>query len=179
MASHSITSWQIERGKLEAVTDFFFFFFTFKITADGDCSHKTKRFLLLGRKAMTNLNSLLKSRDSTLPTKIQMVKAMVFQVVKYGYENWIVKKAKQQRTGAFKMWHWRGLLRVPWRARVSKQSILKEINPEYSLEGLMLILQYFDHLTGRANFLEKTLRARREGGNRGLDGWMVSLIQWA
>ena len=145
MASHSITSSQIDRGKLESVTDFIFL--TFKITADGDCSHKIKRFLLLGKKAMANLSSLLKSRDSTLPTKIQTVKAMVFS----GSQVWI-RELDHKEGWATKNWCFQNvalerLLRVPWRARTSNQLILKEINPEYSLEGLMLMLQYFDHLT--------------------------------
>ena len=119
-----------------------------KITADGDCSHEIKRPLLLGRKVMTNLDSILKSRDITLPTKVRLVKAMVFPVVMYGRESWIVKKAECQRIDAFELWHWRRLLRVPWTARRSNQSILKEISPEYSLEQLMLKLklQYFGHL---------------------------------
>ena len=120
----------------------------FKITADGDCSHEIKRHLLLERKAMTNLDSILKSRDITLPTKVHLVKAMVFTVVTYGCESWTIKKAECQRIDAFELWCWRGLLRVPWTARRSNQSILKEISPEYSLEGLMLKLklQYFGHL---------------------------------
>ena len=117
-----------------------------EITADGDCSHEIKRHLLLGRKAMTNLDSILKSRDITLPTKVRLVKAMVFPVVMDGCESWIVKKAEHQRTDAFELWCCRRLLRVPWTARRSNQSILKEISPEYSLEGLMLKLQYFSHL---------------------------------
>ena len=131
---------------METVTDFIFL--GSKLTADGDCSHEIKRRLLLGRNAMTNLDSLLKSRDVTLPTKVHLVKAMVFPVVTYGCESWTIKKAKHQRMDAFKLWCWRRLLRVPWTARRSNQSILKEISPEYSLEGLMLKLklQYFDHL---------------------------------
>ena len=119
-----------------------------KITADGDCSHEVKRCLLLGRKAMTNLESILKSRNITLPTKVDLVKAMVFPIVMYGCESWTIKKAEHQRIDAFKLWCWRRLLRVPWTARRSNQSILKELSPEYSLEGLMLKLklQYFDHL---------------------------------
>ena len=143
MTSSPITSWQIEG---ETVRDFFFL--GSKITADGDCSHEIKGYLLLGRKAMTNLDSILKSRDITLPTKICLVKAMVFPVVIYGCESWTIKKAECQRIDAFKVWCWRRLLRVPWTARTSNQSILKEINPKYSLEGLMLKmkLQYFGHL---------------------------------
>ena len=140
-----------------------------KITEDGDCSHEMKRHLLLGRKAMTNLNSVLKNRDSTLLTKVHLVKAMVFSVVMCRYEIWIIKKAEYKRIDAFELWCWRRLLRVPWTAWRSNQSILKEINLEYSLEGLMLKLQYFVHLMQRANSLEKTLmlgkievRRRRE-----------------
>ena len=117
-----------------------------KITADGDCSHDIKRCLLLGRKVMTNLDSLLKSRDITLPTKVHLVKAMVFPVVMYGFESWTIKKAEHRRIDAFELWFWRRLLRVPWTARRSNQSILKEISPEYSMGGLMLKLQYFGHL---------------------------------
>ena len=124
---------------METVTDFIFL--GFKITADGDCSHEIKRRLLLGRKAMTNLDSLLTSRDITLPTKVRLVKAMVFQVVMYGCESWTIKKAEHQRTDAFELWCWRRLLKVPWTARRSNQSILKEISPEYSLERLMLKLK--------------------------------------
>ena len=144
-----------------------------KITADGDCSHEIKRHLLLGRKVMTNLDSLLKSRHITLLTKIHLVKAMIFPVVMYGCESWTIKKAERQRIDAFELWCWRRLLRVPWTARRSNQSILKEISPEYSLEGLMLKLklQYFGHLMGRTDSLEKTLmlgkiEGRRRGGQR-------------
>ena len=128
-ASGSITSWQIDWETMETVTDFIFL--DLKITADGDCSHEIKRHLLLGRKAMTNLNSILKSRDITLPTKVRLVKAMVFPVVVYGCENWTIKKAEHRRIDAFELWCWRRLLRVPWTARRLNQSILKEINPEY------------------------------------------------
>ena len=130
-----------------------------KITADGDCSHEIKRHLLLRRKVMTNLDSIFKSRDITLPTKVHLVKAMVFPVVIYGCESWTVKKAEHRRTDAFELWCWRRLLRVRWTARTSNQSILKVISPEYSLEGLMpkLKLQYFSHLMGRTDSLEKTL----------------------
>ena len=130
-----------------------------KITADADCSHEIKRCLLLGRKAMTSLDSVLKSRDITLLTKVHIVKAMIFPVVMYRCESWTIIKAEHQRTDAFELWYWRRLLRVPWTARRSNQSILKEINPEYSLEGLMLKLklQYFGHLIWRADSLEKTL----------------------
>ena len=146
MASCPITSWQIDRETVETVRDFIFL--GPQITADGDCSHEIKRHLLLERKAMTNLDSILKSRDIALPTKVCLVKAMVFPVVMYGCESWTVKKTESRRIYAFELRSWRRLLRVPWTARRSNQSILKEINPEYSLEGLMLNLklQYFDHL---------------------------------
>ena len=139
---------------MEAVTDFIFL--GSKITADGDYSHEIKRHLLLGRKVMTNLGSILKSRDITLPTKVLLVKAMVFPVVVYGCESWTVKKAECRRIDAFELWCWRRFLRVPWTARRSNQSILKEISPDYSLEGLMLKLQYFGHLIRRTDSLEKT-----------------------
>ena len=132
VASGPITSWEIDGETMETVTDFIFL--GSKITADGDCSHEIKRRLLLGRKVMTNLDSVLKSRDITLPTKVRLVKAMVFPVVMYGYESWTVKKTERQRVDAFDLWCWRRLLRVPWTARRSNQSILKEISPEYSLE---------------------------------------------
>ena len=146
MASGPITSWHIDAETMEAVTDFIFL--GSKITADGDCSHEIKRRLLLGRKAMKNLDSILKSRDNTLLTKVYIVKTMVFLVVMYRCENWTIKKAEHQRIDAFKLWCWRRLLRVPWTARRSNQSNLKEINPEYSLEGLLMKLkfQYFGHL---------------------------------
>ena len=153
---------------METVSDFIFL--GSKITADGDCSHEIKRHLLFGRKAITNLDSILKSRDITLPTKVCLVKAMVFPVVVYGCESWTVKKAEQQRTDAFELWCWKRLLRVPWTARKSNQSILKEMNPEYSLEGLMLKLklQYFAHLMRRADSFEKTLMLGEfEGRRRG------------
>ena len=156
-----------------------------KITADGDCSHEIKRHLLLGRKVMTNLDSMLKSRDITLPTKICLVKAMVFPVVMYGCESWTVKKAERWRIDGFEMWCWRRLLRVPWTARRSNQSILKESSPGCSLEGLMLKvkLQYFGHLMWRVGSLEKTLMmggtgVGGEGDDRGWDGWMASLTRW-
>ena len=144
------------------------------ITTDGDCSHEIKSHLLLGRKVMTNLDSIFKSRDITLPAKVRLVKAMVFPVVMYGCESWTVKKAESQRIDAFEPWYWRGLLRVPWTARRSNQPILKGINPEYSLEGLMLKLKpyYFGPLMRRADSLEKTLKLgkieirRRRGGQR-------------
>ena len=138
MASISITSWQIEGETMEAVTDFIFL--GSKITADGDCSHEIKRHLLLGRKAMTNLDSILKSKDITLLTKVHIVKAMVFPAAMYGFENWTIKKAEHRRIDAFELWCWRRLWRVPWTARRSNQSILKEISPEYSLEELMVKL---------------------------------------
>ena len=144
MASSPITSWQIVGETMETVTNFIFL--GSKIIVDGDCGHEIKRHLLLGRKAMTNLDSMLKSRDITLPTKVSLVKAMVFPVVMYGCESWMIKKAEYRRTDAFELWCWRRLLRGPWTARRSNQSILKEISPEYSLEGLMLKLQYFGHL---------------------------------
>src|SRR5574340_639127 len=139
-----------------------------KITADVDCSHEIKRHLLLGRKVMTNLDSIFKSRDITLPTKVRLVKAMVFPVVMYGCENWTVKKAERQRIDTFEVWCWRRLLRVPWTARRSNQSILKEISPGCSLEGMMLKLklQYFGHLMGRVDSLEKTLMLGGIGGRR-------------
>ena len=146
MASRPITSWQIDGETVETVSDFIFL--SSKITADGDCSHEIKRRLLLGRKVMTNLDSILKSRDITLSTKVRLVTAMVFPVVRYGCENWTIKKTECRKTDAFELWCWRRLLRVPWTARRSNQSILKEISPEYSLEGLMfkLKLQYFGYL---------------------------------
>ena len=146
MASSPITLWQTDGEAMETVTNFVFL--GSKISADGDCSYEMKRCLLLGRKAMTNLDSLLKSRDITLSTKVHLVKAMVFPVVMYGCESWTIKKAECRRIDAFELWCWRRLLRVPWTARRSNQSILKEISPEYSLEGLMLKLklQYFGHL---------------------------------
>ena len=139
MASGHITSWEIEGQIVETVADFILG--GSKVTADGDYSHEIKRVLLLGRKVMTNLDSILKSRDITLPTKVRLVKAMVFPVVMYGCESWTVKKAEHQKINAFELWCWRRLLRVPWTARRSNQSILKEISPEYSLEGLMLKLK--------------------------------------
>ena len=151
---------------VETVSDFIFW--GSKITADGDCSHEIKRHLLLGRKVMTNLDSIFKSRDITLPTKVLLVKAMVFPVVMYGYESWTVKKAERQRIDAFELWCWRRLLRVPWTARRSNQSIMKEINPGISLEGMMLKLklQYFGHLMRKADSLEKTLMLGGFGGRR-------------
>ena len=146
MASRSITSWEIDRETVETVSDFIFG--GPQITADGDCSHEIKRRLLLGRKVMTNLDSILKSRDMTLPTKVRLVQAMVFPVVMYGCESWTVKKPERRRIDAFELWCWRRLLRVPWTAWRSTQSILKKIGPGISLEGMMLKLklQYFGHL---------------------------------
>ena len=164
MASGPITSWQIHGERVQTVTDFIFF--SFKITADGDCSHEIKRCLLLGRKVMTKLDSILKSGDITLPTKIHLVKAMVFPVVMYGCESWTIKKAECGRTDAFELWCWRRLARVPWTARRSNQSIQKEISPEYSLEGLMVKLQYFGHLMQRTDSLEKTLILGKIEGRR-------------
>ena len=154
MASGPITAWQIDG---ETVTDFILG--GSKITADGDCSHEIKRCLLLGRKVRTNLDSILKSRDITLSTKVHLVKAMVFPVVMYGCESWTIENAECQRIDAFELWCWRRLLRIPWTARRSNQSILKEISPGYSLEGLMLKLnlQYFGHLMQRTDSLQKTL----------------------
>ena len=167
MASSPITSWQIDGEIMETVADFIFL--GSKITADGDCSHEIKRHLLLRRKSITNLDSKFKSRDITLPRKVHLVKAMVFPVVMYGYESWTIKKAECRRIDAFELWCWRRLLRIPWTSRRSNQSILKEISPEYSLEGLMLKLklQYFGHLMGRADSFEKTLMLGKiEGGRR-------------
>ena len=166
MASRPITSWEIGGETAETMSDFIFL--GSKITADGDCSHEIKRRLLLGRKVMTNLESIFKSRDITLPTKVCLVKAMVFPVVLYGCESWTVKKAECQRIDAFEVWYWRRLLRVPWTARRSNQSILKEINPGISLEGMMLKLklQYFGHLMRRVDSLEKTLMLGGIGGRR-------------
>ena len=151
MATGPITSWEIDGETMETVSDLILG--GSKITADGDCSHEIKRCLLLGRKVMTNLDSILKSRDITLPTKLRLVKAMVFLAVMYGCESWTVKKAESRRIDAFELRCWRRLLRVPWTARRSNQSILKEISPEYSLEGLLLKLklQYFGHLMQRTD----------------------------
>ena len=166
MASSPITSWQIDGETVETVSDFIFL--GSKITTDGDCSHEIKRRLLLGRKVMTNLDSILKSRDITLLTKVCLVKAMVFPVVMYGCESWTIKKAERRRIDAFEVWCWRRLLGVPWTARRSNQSILKEISPEISWEGMMLKLklQYFGHLMRRVDSLEKTLMLGGTGGRR-------------
>ena len=170
MASGPITSWEIDGETVETVLDLIFG--GSKITADGDCSHEIKRRLLLGRTVMTNLDSILKSRDITLPTKVCLVKAMVFPVVMYGCESWTVKKAERWRIDAFELWCWRRHLRVPWMARRSNQYILKEISPEISLEGMMLKLklQYFGHLMRRVDSLEKTLMLGGIGSRR-RRGW--------
>ena len=165
MASGPITSWEIDGETVETVSDFIFL--GSKITADGDCSQEIKGHLLLGRKVMTNLDSIFKSRDITLATKVRLVKAMVFPVVMYGCESWTVKKAEHQRIDAFELWCWRRLLRVPCTVRGSNQFILKEISPEYSLEGLMLKLklQYFAYLMQRTDSFEKSLMLEKiEGG---------------
>ena len=166
MASGPITSWEIDGETVETVSDFIWG--GSKITADGDCSHEIKRCLLLERKVMTKLDSILKSRNITLPPKVRLVKAMVFPVVIYGCESWTVKKAGCRRIDAFELWCWRRLLRVPWTARRSNQSIPKEISPGRSLEGMMLKLklQYFGHLMRRVDSLEKTLMLGGIGGRR-------------
>ena len=166
MASGSITSWQLDGETMETVTDFIFL--GSKITTDGDCSHEIKRCLLLGREAMTKLNSILKSRNITLPTKVHLVKTMVFPVVMCGCESWTIEKAEHWRINAFDLWCWRRLLRVPWTARRSSRSTLREISPEYSLEGLMLKLklQYFDHLMRRTDSLGKTMMMWKIEGRR-------------
>ena len=182
MTSGPITSWQIDGETMETARDFIFL--GSKINADDDCSYEIKRCLLLGRKAMTNLETILKSREVTLPTKVHLVKAMVFPVVMYGCESWTIKQAECQRIDAFQLWCWRRHLRVLWTARRSNQSILKEISPEYSLEGPMvkLKLQYSGHLM-RTDSLERPrcwerLKAGGEGDNRERDGWMASVTQW-
>ena len=166
MASCPITSWQIDGETVETVTDFIFW--GSKIAADGDCSHEIKTPLLLERKAMTNLDTVLKSRNFTLSTKVHLVKAMVFPVVMYGCEIWTIKKVKCRKIDVFELWCWRRLLRVPWTARRSNQSIPKEISPRISLEGMMLKLklQYFGHLIRRVDSLEKTLMLGGIGGRR-------------
>ena len=166
MASGPITSWQIDGETVETVRDSILW--GSKITADGGCSHEIKRHLPLGRKAMTNLDSILKSRDITSPTKVCLVKAMVFSVVMYGCESWTIKKAERQRIDAFELWCWRRLLRVPCTARRSNQSLLEEISLEYSLDGLMLKLklQYFGHLMGRTASFENTLTLGKIEGRR-------------
>ena len=166
MASGPITSWEIDGETVETLSDFILG--GSKITADGDCCHEIKRRLLLGRKVMTNLDSILKSRDITLPTKVCIVKTMVFPVVMYGCESWTVKKAERRRIDAFELWCWRRLLRVPWTARRSNQSVLKENSPEYSLEGLILKLklQYFGHLLRRTDSFEKILMLGKIEGRK-------------
>ena len=175
MGSGPITSWQTDGETVETVTDFIFL--GSKTTADGDCSHEIKRHFLLGRKVTTNLDSILKSRDITLPTKIHLVKALVFPVVMYGCESWTIKKAERQRIDAFELWYLGRLLRVPWTARRSNQSILKEISPEYSLEGLMLKLklQFSGHLRWRTDSFKKTLMLGMIEGKR-KRGWQR--IRW-
>ena len=175
MASSPITLWQMGGEKVEAVTDFLFL--GPKITVDGDRSHKIRRWLLLGRKAMTNLDSVLKCKDIPFPTNVLIIKAIVFPVVTYGCETWTLKNAEHQRIDAFELWCWR-LLRVPWKAR-SDQSILKEVNPEYSLEGLMLKLQYFDYLMHTPDSLERTpmlgkIEGRRRKGRQKMR-WLVGI----
>ena len=177
MASGPITSWQIDGETVETVSDFIFW--GSKITADGDCSHEIKRCLLLGRKVMTKLDSIFKSRDITLPTKVRLVKAMVFPVIMHGCERWTVKKAEHWRIDIFELWCWRRLLRVPWTPRRSNQSILREISPGCSLEGLMLKLklQYFGHLMWRTDFLESMMLGKIEGGRR--RGWQrMRWLEW-
>ena len=179
MASGPISWWQIDGETMETVTDFIFL--DSKITADGDCNHEIKRCLLLGRKVMTNLDSILKSRDITLPTKVCLVKDLIFPAVIYGCESWTIKKAEWRRIDVFELWCWRRLLRVPWTARRPNQSILKEISPEYLLEVLMLKLklQYFGHLVQRTDSLEKTLMMGTiEGGRRGWQRmrWLDGII---
>ena len=176
MASSPTTSCQIDGETTVTVTDFIFL--GSKITADGDYSHETKRHLFLWRKAMTNLDSILKSRDITLPTKVCLVKAMVFPLFMYGYESWTINMSECWRIDAFELWRWRRLLIVPWTARRSNQSILKEINPEYSLEELILKLQlqYFGHLMRRANSLEMTLMLGRRGRGQQKTRWLDGII---
>ena len=183
MASSPITLWQIEEKKMETVTDLIFL--GSKITADGDWSHEIKRLLLLGRKAMTNLDSVLKSRDITLPTKVCIVKDMVLPVVMYGCESWTIKKAEGWRIDAFELRGWRRLLRVPWTARRSNQFILKEINLEYSLKDWCwgwnsnTLATWFEELTHwKRPWCWEKLKAGGEGNDRGWDSWMASLTQW-
>ena len=183
MACSPISSWQIDEETMDTVRNLIFL--GSKITADDDCSHEIKRCLLIWRKAITNLDNILKSRDITLPTKVHLFKAMVLPVVMYGCKSWTTNKAKQWRIDAFELWCWRRLLRVSWTAKRSNQLILKETSPEYSLEGLMLKpnLQYFGHLIQITDSLEKTLmlgkiEGETRSGDRGWDGWMVSPTQW-
>ena len=184
MASVPITSWQIEGETVETVRDFILG--ASRSTVDGDCSHEIKRRLLLGRKTMTNLDNILKSREITFPTKVHLFKAMIFPVVMYGCGSWTIKKAEHQRIDAFELWCWRRLLRVPWTARRSNPSILKEISSEYSLEGLMLKLklQYLatwcEELTHwKRPWCWERLKAGGEGDDRGWNGWMASPTQWS
>ena len=186
MASGPITSWQIDGEKVEIMTDFIFL--GSKITVDGDSRHEIKRHLLLGRKAMTKLDSVLQNGETFLLTKVCITKAMIFPLVMYSCESWIIKKAEHQSIDAFELWSWSRLLSIPWLARRSNQSILKEMNPEYSLEGPMLTLRFqnFGHLAWRADWLEKTLMVGKiEGksrrGDRGWDEWVTSSTQrtWA
>ena len=181
MASGPITSWQIDGETMETAREVIFL--GSKITADGDCSHEIERHLLLGRKAMTNLDITLKSRDTTLATKVHIVKVMAFPVVMYGYESWIIKKAECQTADAFELWCWRRLLKVPWTARRSNQSILKEISPEYSLEGwhwnsntLATWCEELTHL--KRPWCWERLKAGGERDNQEWDGWMASPTQW-
>ena len=178
MASGPITSWQIDGETEDTVADFIFL--GSKITADGNCSHEIKRCLLLGRKVMTNLDSILKSRDINLSTKVHLVKAMVFPVVMYGCESWTIKKVEGQRIDAFKLWCWRRLLRVPWTARRSSQFIQKEISPGCSVEGLMLKLklQYFGHLMWRADSFERTLMAGKDWGQKEKGSTEDEMVGW-
>ena len=180
MASGPITSWEIDGETVETVADFILG--GSKITADGDCSHEIKKCLLLGRKVMTNLDNILKSRNITLSTKVHLVKAMLFPLVMYGCESWTIKKPELRRIDAFELWCWRRLLRVPWTARRSSQSTLKEISPGYSLEGLMLRLKlrYLGHLMQRVDSLEKTLMLGGIGvrGRRGQQRWMASSTRY-
>ena len=180
MASSPITAWQIGGEKMGTVTDFIFLWS--KITVEGDCSHEIQRHVLLGRKGMTNLDSTLETRDITLPVKVHIVKAMVFPVVMYGCESWTIKKTEHKRIDAFELWYWKRLLRVPWTARRSNQSTLKESNPQYWLVWLTLKLQYFGHLMWRVS-LEKILmlgktKGQKRRDDRGRNGWMASLTQW-
>ena len=178
MASGPITSWQIDGQTKERVTEFIFL--GSKNTADGDCSHEIKKHLLLGRKAMAKLDSILKSKDITLPIKVCLVKAIFFPVVMYGCESWTIKKAEHQRIDDFKLWCWRRLLRVPWTARRSNQSILKEISSAFSLEGLMLKLklQYFGHLILRSDSLEKTLMLGKIEGRKRRGTTEDEMVGW-
>ena len=183
MASSPITSWQIDGETVETVeTVSDFNFWGSKITADGDCSHGIKRLLLFGRKVMTNIDSILKSRDIALPVKVRLVRAIVFPVVMYRCESWTINKVEHQRIDAFELWCWRRLLRVLWTARRYNQSIVKEISPEHSLEGLMLKLklQYFGHLMWRTDSFEKTLMLWKieSNGSSGWNGWMASWTRW-